>query len=225
MLVRLKHVFLHVWGHFRGSYSQFGQDTWVRAVLGEKRGGFFLDIGAFDGKSFSNTFLLEKKFGWKGICVEPSDASFHRLQKNRACVCDNSLLWKEAADVDFIDAGEYGGVASELSEPYLRLLEKCLGVSRTSRVPVKRRASTVADLLRRHGVPACIDYVSIDTQGSEYEILQGFPFETHRFLVLTVEHWNQAEKREKIRKLLMEKGYVLAREVAYEDWYRHASVA
>ncbi len=224
-LVRLKHAFLHAWGAFRGSYSQSGQDRWVLSELMGKRDGFFLDIGAFDGKSFSNTYLLEKKFGWHGICVEPSDASFRRLQKTRTCICDHSLLWKEETDVEFIDAGEYGGVASELSEPYLRLMERCLGVSRSSRIPVKRRTSTVADVLRRHAAPACIDYLSIDTQGSEYEILQGFPFAVHHVRTLTVEHWNQREKRDKIRTLLTRNGYVLAKAVAYEDWYRHASAA
>lgn len=225
LAVRLKHAFLHAWGVLRGSYSQFGQDLWVLSMLRGKRDGFFLDIGAFDGKHFSNTYLLEKKFGWKGICVEPSDDSFRRLQENRTCICDHSLLWNEATDVDFIDAGEYGGVASELSEPYLRLLEKCLGVSRSARSPVKRRTCTVADLLRRYDVPACIDYLSIDTQGSEYEILQAFPFQTHRVRLLTVEHWNQKGKRDKVRALLAANGYVVAKEVAYEDWYAHASLA
>merc|ERR1719401_1538815 len=58
-----------------GTYSQNYQDKWIAAVARrhgwDKPGGFFLDLGAFDGLKCSNSALIEKSFGWKGVCVEP----------------------------------------------------------------------------------------------------------------------------------------------------------
>jgi len=51
-------------------YSQLGQDKWVLEKLDYKENGFFIEIGAYDGITLSNTYSLEKDFGWDGICVE-----------------------------------------------------------------------------------------------------------------------------------------------------------
>ena len=58
------------------SYSYQGQDLFVLEVLGGIRGGYFLDSGASNGISGSNSRLLELSFGWTGICIEPNDATF-----------------------------------------------------------------------------------------------------------------------------------------------------
>ncbi|WP_426127513.1 hypothetical protein [Pararhizobium sp. PWRC1-1] len=54
------------------SFAQIQQDRWVLAELDGKRGGFFVEIGAFDGKQLSNTYLLETEYDWKGILAEPN---------------------------------------------------------------------------------------------------------------------------------------------------------
>jgi hypothetical protein len=66
--------------------GQAGQDYWVIGeVFNERRGGYFVDIGAHDGVELSNTFLLEKRYGWTSVCVEANprvlderDAQRHR---------------------------------------------------------------------------------------------------------------------------------------------------
>ena len=63
------------------THSYQGQDLFVVEALAGLRGGFFLDSGASDGVSGSNTLLLESAFGWRGICVEPNDQLFTRLAK------------------------------------------------------------------------------------------------------------------------------------------------
>jgi len=61
-------------------------------VFNEKRNGYFLDIGAHDGIHISNTYLLERRYGWSGICIEANRDTFLKLQKNRKATCVNACL-------------------------------------------------------------------------------------------------------------------------------------
>lgn len=61
-------------------YSQVGQDRWVINYFGENYKGFFIDIGAYDGISISNTYALEK-LGWKGICVDANISCEKNLKR------------------------------------------------------------------------------------------------------------------------------------------------
>ena len=74
------------------SSSQVGQDLWIIDTLDFKRNGYFLDIGALDGTTHSNSLMLERKYGWSGICVEANPYVFPMLSSNRHCMCVNSLL-------------------------------------------------------------------------------------------------------------------------------------
>lgn len=72
-------------------YSQYGQDITVFELLGSPKNGFFLDIGANDGKTYSNSLLFEEK-GWEGICIEPHPTIFVELEKTRKCHLINSCV-------------------------------------------------------------------------------------------------------------------------------------
>ena len=52
-------------------HSQLSQDRWVNTILGGKRDGFFVELGASDGVFMSNSLFFERELGWKGICIEP----------------------------------------------------------------------------------------------------------------------------------------------------------
>ena len=73
--------------------SHIGQDAWVAECLQFKRDGFFLDFGAFDGETISNTYALEKELGWRGICVEPNPRYYPSLCRCRKCITVNAALW------------------------------------------------------------------------------------------------------------------------------------
>ena len=74
------------------SKSQLGQELEVIKFYNNKERGFFIEIGASDGLELSNTYLLETKYKWKGICCEPIPKKFEKLVKNRP----NSICYKEA---------------------------------------------------------------------------------------------------------------------------------
>ena len=79
---------------------------------------------------------------------------------------------------------------------------------------------SLLDLLIKHNAPKIIDYLSIDTEGSEFEILSSFEFSKYQFRVITCEH-NFTPEREKIYKLLTSHGYVRKFEdiSKFDDWY------
>lgn len=93
------------------SVSQLGQDLWVLEQTNYKREGFFVEFGATDGVLLSNTYLLEKEFGWKGICAEPNPKFYEKLKENRNCiVSDACIAGKTGETVNFILAEEYGSI-------------------------------------------------------------------------------------------------------------------
>lgn len=197
------------------STSQIGQDLWVLERTGYKRGGFFVEFGATDGVRLSNSYLLETEFGWSGICAEPNPDYFAELKRNRACtVSPDCILGESGREVEFILADEFGGVAdfagADLHSPRREAYRRD---GRTIRVT----SISLDAFLEKHGAPRRIDYLSIDTEGSELDILTPFPFDKWDIRLITVEH-NKSADREPIRALLERHGY-RGTEAQFEDWY------
>jgi hypothetical protein len=189
------------------------------ALRGLRR-GFFLDSGAGDGCDGSNTRLLEEAFGWSGICVEPNAKLFARLRTQRRCLCRQCCLYSRNDTVRFLEgAQEFGGIV-EAFEP--ANLERARAAAARLRAPgsgvVDRRALRPLDLLLECRAPTVIDYWSLDTEGSELDILRAFPFDRFRVRVLTVEH-NHGPVREDIRALLEPLGYSRAARLGIDDGY------
>lgn len=198
------------------SCSQLRQDLFVLAQLDFKQGGFFVEFGATDGHELSNSYLLEKQFGWRGILAEPAWAWHDRLHRNRPdTVIDTRCVWKESgSSVRF--AQTPNGINSAISS-FVKSSRKMRAQS------YDVETVSLNDLLEQHQAPAHVDYLSIDTEGSEFDILQAVDFDRWSFGVLTVEH-NYEAQREDIHALLTEKGYtrVLEPISRFDDWYVNA---
>ena len=80
------------------SFSQLQQDLKVLKHLNYKKNGYFVEIGAANGIELSNTYLLEKNYGWNGICVEPIPDKFKQLKQNRKCHCGNYAVYKKTGE-------------------------------------------------------------------------------------------------------------------------------
>ncbi|WP_158289030.1 FkbM family methyltransferase [Rubrivivax albus] len=200
----------------QASTAQLGQDLWVLERSGGKRGGFFVEFGATDGVRLSNTWLLEQRHGWHGICIEPNPRSFARLQANRQCITSNLCIGPHTGDkVRFVLAEEYGGLVDDMAADMHG--EKRAAYAADPANLVEFETVSLHDALTRLGAPRDIDYLSIDTEGSEYAILQAFPFHQWRIRLITVEH-NFSPMRDKIRNLLEPLGYRRT-EAQWDDWY------
>jgi len=201
------------------SLSQLGQDLWVLEKTGYKRGGFFVEFGATDGVLLSNTWLLEREFGWQGICAEPNPKFFELLKQNRRCQVSDQYIGRETGmTVEFILADAYGGSQEFADKDEHK--DKRDAYAAVGHVATFTSIS-LDDFLQQHLAPCDIDYISIDTEGSEYDLLSRFPFEKWNIHLLTIEH-NFTDQREMICQLLEAHGYRRT-EQQWDDWYEKIS--
>lgn len=197
------------------SVSQLGQDLWVLEKTSFKRGGFFVEFGATDGVLLSNSWLLEKEFGWKGVCAEPNPKFFASLKKNRRCMLSEQCIsGSTGKQVEFVYADAFGGSQEYANDDMHG--ERRAAYAATGQVATLTTVS-LDDFLKEVGAPRKIDYLSIDTEGSEFEILEAFPFDRWDIHLLTVEH-NFTARRADIRALLTRNGYRCT-EQQWDDWY------
>jgi FkbM family methyltransferase len=204
----------------KASKAQLSQDLFVARVLklwhSEAPKGFFVEFGATNGRDLSNTWALEKKFGWHGILVEPGKSWHDQLKSNRSCNIDYRCVYSESGVslrfTDYLNP-EYStveGFGTEDAHSSLRVNPSIYAVTTIKLV----------DLLDQYSAPDVIDYLSIDTEGSEYEILKAMDFDRYSFRVITVEH-NYTAERLKIFELLSRNGYkrMFTFLSQQDDWY------
>ncbi|WP_446012002.1 FkbM family methyltransferase [Candidatus Electrothrix sp.] len=198
------------------SKAEIFQDIFVALVLKEKEKGFFVEFGATDGISGNNTWIFEKKLLWDGLLAEPARVWHERLAQNRTCTIVHDCVWRESGQtLDFweaIDAGfsTLGDYAERDRHAQRRKGAKSYVVQTIS----------LHDLLKRANAPKKIDYLSIDTEGSEYDILSKFPFEEWEISIMTIEH-NFRPERDAMHSLLRSKGFVrvVTNISQFDDWY------
>lgn len=182
--------------------------NWVLEKTNFKRNGFFIEMGAVDGIRRSNTFTLEKEYGWSGILAEPDPRHHESLKTNRP---DSSIefdcVWAVTGQTKtFVQSKKISDLRSTLSE--------FADQGRAPRIQNKWptcevKTISLLDMLDKHNAPKYIDYLSIDTEGSEYQILRTFDFSKYKFGLITVE-WNKKKViGQRIYDLLTSNGYYI----------------
>jgi FkbM family methyltransferase len=203
------------------SYSQLGQDLDVLKFYNNKKEGFFIEIGASDGIELSNTYLLETKYEWKGICVEPIPKKFELLCKNRPqSLCSNNAIYKESNKNIIFDIANNYDLLSGISEK-IDCHKKNVDSNKTQ---ITVTTLSFNDLLENFNAPLFIDYLSLDTEGSEFEILNSVNLQKYTFGLIDVEHNYIEPRRSEIRNLLTSNGYEYIRENKWDDSYKHKSI-
>lgn len=201
---------------FPDSKGEIFQDIFIALLLKEKKNGFFVDFGATNGSDMSNSWMLEKKFGWNGIVAEPGRQWQKELWNNRNCVISNKCVWKESNKKILFNETINGGFST------IDLFSSGDRHFRSREHGQKYYVETVSlnDLLTSFNSPRQIDYLSIDTEGSEFEILSTHDFTSWDISIITVEH-NFTDKREEIHTLLESKGFIriLTSVSRFDDWY------
>jgi FkbM family methyltransferase len=200
--------------------SQIKQDLFVLFITKMKRDGFFVEFGACDGVELSNTLTLEKDFNWKGILAEPSISWHDKLLSNRDCHIDKRAVWTVSnKQLDFVEVKgvqTISGVDNDLFRDNFDVLRKNVYNGR-----YKVESISLRDLLIEYKAPKQIDYLSIDTEGTEFEIISGFDFNEYDIKIITVEHFFNAEESNKIYDYLKQFNYerVLTELSGQDDWY------
>jgi FkbM family methyltransferase len=203
-------------------YSQLGQDLAVLDFYKEKREGFFVEIGAVDGIEISNTYLLETKYNWKGICVEAIPDKFEKLVKNRPnSKCISKAVFRETGlKVPFSICHSLelvSGMNDYLGGNWRPTVEN-------NRTVIDVETITLNDILDENEAPLFIDYLSLDTEGTELEILKSVDLNKYTFGLIDVEHNYLEPERTNIRDFLTSNGYSFKIDNMWDDQYIHNSL-
>ncbi|MCP5074359.1 MAG: FkbM family methyltransferase [Rhodobacteraceae bacterium] len=198
-------------------FSQAGQDRFVDQLLGQKTGGIFVDIGGYDGVTGSNTLFFEMIRGWSGILVEPSPTQLAAAQKCRRCPCLGYAAAGEPGSANFMEITEGYTQMSGFLDSYDRdLLARVRGDARHQEVIHKLDKKPLGDILEEQKLVR-VDFLSLDVEGGELDILRNFAFGDFEIEFWSVENNTQNSE---IPELMRANGYELIEFVGVDDIFR-----
>ena len=199
-------------------YSQIGQDQYyIENISKGRKGGVFLDIGANDGLFGSNTATLEIDYGWTGICIEANPTLIQPLTTNRPnSIIVHKAVWTSKGEVQievplsfkkYDPANQLGRIAGieRNQTSFKKYFDKGIETFTVS-------TDTATHIIKKKlGLPVVIDYMSLDTEGAELEILQSIDFSKIDIKFMTIEHGNRKGMKEKFAEYLTQFGYKVHR--------------
>jgi len=167
--------------------SQAGQDKMIKKNFFDgKKNGFFIEIGAYDGISGSNCYHFERFLNWDGIAIEPSNIQFEKLKKNRKCKVLNNAISDEVKEVEFIEVTEGLTQMSGINDSSFERNFKIISNNQASKTDsIKLKTITFDDIVPKN---KDIDYLSIDIEGGEMNLLKSIDFKTNSIKVISVEN-------------------------------------
>ena len=184
---RLKNVLL-----YNGSYGLNGLDKSIIRILKPRRAsGYYVELGANDGFRQSKTYLLESKYHWKGLLIEPSRVKYVQCVKNRSfgsapsfhcAACVDSSYGQRFVEMQYSDlmSVAYGLQLNrqeatrhaEIGTQFLECPNMCHSFGAIAR--------TLTSLLEEVDAPWNFDFLSLDVEGNELAVLRGLDFTLYR---------------------------------------------
>jgi FkbM family methyltransferase len=186
------------------SKSQIMQDLWVCFELENKMNGFFVEFGATNGLLNSNTWLLEKELNWRGILAEPNPFWHRDLSANRSAIIEHKCVSSRSGEL-------VAFTVTDNSDPELSGITRFsagehFSTQRDHGATINVETISLNDLLDIHRAPNIIDYMSIDTEGSELDIISSFDFTNRSFGLISIEINTKTENQ--INQILRNHGYI-----------------
>lgn len=170
-----------------------------------QRNGVYLEIGALDGRTASNTLSFQNQLGWTGVLIEANPSNVEQLLKNRPGKPTNTIIpmavcAEGLSEIDFIGHfGGVGGAVNALSQAHLHRW--------TLGQPYKVKCKPLGTMLRDAGVDH-IDLFSLDVEGSELTVLKTMDWSIPVCVWMVENDGLNPSKEEDVRKLLSSNGYV-----------------
>ncbi|MEX0950745.1 MAG: FkbM family methyltransferase [Gammaproteobacteria bacterium] len=175
-----------------GFFSSDGQDRYIaETVFKNRRNGIFVDIGANDGVTLSNTCYLERELGWQGIAIEPLPETYAKLRGQRQCFTLNACITDYDGEAGFLDISGRAEMLSGLIDKYdprhVRRIHKSLKRLGGEKKEIRVKCLTLASALHQYGFEN-IDYLSVDTEGGELDIIRSIDFNAIPVTAISVEN-------------------------------------
>lgn len=198
-------------------FSQAGQDRVIDRLLDGKRNGIFVDVGGYDGVTGSNTLFFEVFRNWTGILVEPSPTQLKLAKSARKCPCLGFAVAGHSGDAQFMEVTSgYTQMSGFLDSYADDLLIKVRDNPQHKEVMHDLAKKTLQSILDENNLKK-IDYLSLDVEGGEMDILTNFPFDNYDIDMFSIE--NNAQTTD-LPQLMQSKGYDLVEFVGVDDIYR-----
>ena len=208
----------------RTGIGYFGLDKLDQKLIPflPRRNGFFIELGANDGVKQSNTLCLEKFYGWRGILIEPHPETFHSLVKNRSkenhffnCVCvsfDSTGKSLELRYSDLMTIQLSDGL--DIADPIKHAENGAQFLNGDAPYNFKSDACTLDEILTKVRPPNPIDFLSLDVEGAEFQVLSGVNLSKWNISNICVE----SRDIERVEKFLTAYDYVLIAKLSHHDY-------
>ena len=203
--------------------SQLLQDIFAHFVINKNFKKTYLEFGATNGVELSNSYMLEKELGWSGSLAEPDIQWIDALKKNRPnAKIITKCIWKSSEEqLNFFSSDQ--GVLSTLEEFKYNDSESMPGNTNARNKSGKNiivNTISLNDVVKHYFEGICPSYISVDTEGSEFEILNSFNFSDYRPAVFTVEH-NFTKTQMQIDELMKHNNYsrIFKKLTVFDAWY------
>lgn len=198
-------------------HAQYNQDQYLNEVIFfNKRFGIFIEIGAHDGISYSNTYFFERALNWKGLCIEPNPEVFEKLKKNRKCVVENCAIGLKNDYLSYLKISGYGemlsGILDDYDQRHIERIDRTLKLhgGKKELIKVEVRPLSSFEILDDKD----IDFMTIDTEGNELKILESIDFtQLHVKVVLVENNYSNPAFCDLLKKF----GYVLINKLGSDD--------
>lgn len=198
-------------------YSQLGQDKFIDHYLNFKESGVFIDVGASDGMKYSNSLFFEETRNWSGICIEPGIKEFNNLTKIRKSININACISDYDGESEYLYINGYAMELSGLIENYDKRHQDRISNEinknggTTNKITTKVfKLQTIIDEYNMYN----IDYCSIDTEGSEFNVLKSIDYDKTNIKIFSIEN-NYGNTD--IHDYLVSKGYHLYTKIDFDD--------
>lgn len=202
------------------SYSQFGEDIEVLSYFKTKT-GFYIEVGANDGVSGSNSLLLEEN-GWRGLLIEANPELIPKILRARP---DSTVV--HSAIVSPLNEGSINFFQVKGDPPHLDglsttcytdLFEAKIKLYGGNIIQMKVPATTLDSVLTSHAVPSKFEFLSIDVEGAELEVLKGFSIEHFAPKLIMIED-NSVGRDSSVSDYLSHYNYIRVHRTGVNDWY------
>jgi FkbM family methyltransferase len=204
-------------------YGQYQQDKYLDKLFKGKSNGTFVDIGAHDGLTFSNSYFFEKVRNWKGVCVEPIPEIFAKLNETRNCIKINGCVSNKVGTEKFLRVrGEYvdtemlSGLLEDYDARHLERIDREIKEYGGSKEEIEVKCYDINQVLKENSIKK-VDFFTIDTEGNELKILKTIDFDGFDFDILLVENNYQTEE---MNEFMTSKGFKRIKKIGHDEVYR-----
>tara|TARA_B110000259_G_C14034543_1_gene408656 strand:- start:18779 stop:19531 length:753 start_codon:yes stop_codon:yes gene_type:complete len=206
-----------------GNFAPYDIDNKLKKYLNYKY-GFFIELGANDGYTESNTLTLENKKSWRGILIEPSPNQFltcnyHRSKPGNYIFCNACVPFnykEKYVDIEYANLMSVSSsLKSDLNDVTKHLISGRDHLTHFAKsIRFGSIARTLDSILDECDAPKLIDFLSLDVEGAELSVLYGINFDKYKFKYLLIE----CRKVKKIESFLKKHGYKIIEKLTHHDY-------